>query len=137
LRIYITHCSAKKDDSLRRTGERVSPDRLYTSQRIQRFMNVCKERCVHWAILSDLYGVWFPTREHEWYDKPPNSVTEQEFRMLLSDFDNQLRNYAEIWFYYNPSRFHPIYRKLLDQSRLKQKVKRFTHITDILRRENR
>ena len=132
MRIYITHCSANKDDSLRSTGEKVTPDRLYTSHRIQRFMNVCKERNAHWAILSDLYGVWFPTIRHEWYNKSPNEVTEEEFRMLLLDFDERLKDYAEIWFYHNPSRFHPIYGKLLNQTTLKQKVKRFTHIAEII-----
>ncbi len=31
MRIYITHCGAKKDDSLKGTGRRVTPDLLYTA----------------------------------------------------------------------------------------------------------
>jgi len=102
LRIYATHCSAKKNNSLKDSGEKVAPDELYTSRRIQRFMGVCKSKRANWAIFSDLYGVWFPTVEHRWYEKPPSSVTEKEFIGLLSDFDKQLRSYDEIWFYYNP-----------------------------------
>jgi len=34
-------------------------------------MNRCKEKRVEWAIFSNLYGVWFPNVEHEWYEKNP------------------------------------------------------------------
>jgi hypothetical protein len=50
LRIYVTHCSAKKDNSLKNTGKKVTPDKLYTATPLQRFMNKCKKRKVHWAI---------------------------------------------------------------------------------------
>ena len=58
--IYITHCSAKKDDRCRETRETVTPDLLYTAKPTQRFMERCKATGVRWAIFSDLYGVWFP-----------------------------------------------------------------------------
>ena len=45
-------------------------------------MNKCKEKKVEWAIFSDLYGIWFPSIKHEWYEKPPNTVTEEEFKKL-------------------------------------------------------
>jgi hypothetical protein len=131
LRIYITYCSAKKNDSLRGTCKKVTPDILYVSPRIQRFMKVCKERKVKWAILSDLYGVWFPEVEHEWYEKGPDAVTEEEFTELVADFDKTLDRFGEIWFYYNPSRFHRLYRRLLDRTSLKEKVRRFTHYSEI------
>lgn len=76
MKIYITHCSAKKDDSLKNTGRKVTPDKLYIATPTQRFMNKCKEKKVNWAIFSDLYGVWFPDIEHEWYEKDPDTVTE-------------------------------------------------------------
>ncbi|GBC68340.1 hypothetical protein HRbin01_00019 [archaeon HR01] len=95
-RIYITHCSAKKDDSLKNTGKNVTPDKLYTATSTQRFMKKCKEKHVEWAIFSDLYGVWFPNVENEWYEKDPNTVTEEEFRKLLKDFDEKLAAYDEI-----------------------------------------
>lgn len=84
-----------------------------------------------WAIFSDLYGVWFPHAEHEWYEKDPNTVTEEEFKRLLEDFDEKLVNYDEIWFYYNPGRFHPLYQRLLRETKLKDRVKLFTHIREI------
>ncbi|RLI76514.1 hypothetical protein DRP04_12570 [Archaeoglobales archaeon] len=59
-RIYITHCSAKKDDCLRGTGIKVTPDKLYTATPLQRFVERCKEKGVEWAIFSDKYGVVFP-----------------------------------------------------------------------------
>jgi len=132
MRIYITHCSAKKDDSLKHTGKKVTPDKLYTAIPTQRFMSKCKEKKVDWAIFSDLYGVWFPNIEHEWYEKNPDRVTKQEFRNLENDFDQKLQNYDEIWFYYNPGRFHPLYKELLQETRLRNKVKRFTHIREIV-----
>ena len=132
MRIYITHCSAKKDDSLKHTCKKVTPDKLYTATPTQRFMSKCKEKKVNWAIFSDLYGVWFPTIEHEWYEKNPDTVTNQGFRNLVNDFDQKLQNYEEIWFYYNPGRFHPLYERLLQETRLKNKVKRFTHIGEIV-----
>lgn len=132
MRIYITHCSAKKDDSLRNTGRKVTPDRLYTATPTQRFMKRCKDKKVNWAIFSDLYGVWFPDVEYEWYEKDPGEVTEDEFRKLLSDFDEKLKDYGEIWFYHNPGRFHPLYKKLLAQTKLKDRIRLFTHINQIV-----
>jgi len=113
MRIYITHYSAKKDDLLRHTGKKVTPDKLYTATSTQRFMNKCKEKGVEWVIFSDLYGVWFSDVKHEWYEKDPNTVTEHEFRKLLKDFEQKLGNYEEIYFYHNPGRFHPLYKRLL------------------------
>jgi len=131
-RIYMTHCCAKKDDSLRHTGRRVTPDGLYTATPTQRFMNRSKEKQVNWAIFSDLYGVWVPNVTHEWYDKDPDTVREEEFENLLHDFDEKLRNYDEIWFYYNPGRFHSLYERLLQETRLRDRVRRFTHMREIL-----
>ncbi len=132
MRIYITHCSAKKDNSLKNSGKKATPDKLYTATPTQRFMSRCKEKKVNWAIFSDLYGVWFPDIEHEWYEKDPDTVTGQEFRNLANDFDRKLQSYDEIWFYHNPGRFHPLYKKLLRETKLKDKVKRFTHIREIV-----
>jgi hypothetical protein len=132
LRVYITHCSAKKNNVYKRTGAKVRPDKLYTGQRIQLFMTAAKAHHADWAILSDLYGIWFPNILHEWYEKPPDSVTEDEFKKLVADFDRNLREYEEIWFYYNPSRYHSLYDKLLTESRLRDRIKRFTHIEEIV-----
>ncbi|MDH5684828.1 MAG: hypothetical protein OEZ20_10215 [candidate division WOR-3 bacterium] len=132
MRIYITHCSAKKDDSLKNSGNKVPPDKLYTATPTKRFMNKCKEKKTNWAIFSDLYGVWFPGMEHEWYEKEPDKVTEQEFTELVNNFDRKLQNYDEIWFYHNPGRFHSLYKRLLQETRLKDRVKLFTHIREII-----
>ncbi len=75
--------------------------------------------------------VWFPDIEHEWYEKDPGTVTEKEFKDLVNDFDKKLKGYKEIWFYYNPGRFHPLYKRLLKETRLKERVKLFTHISEI------
>jgi len=132
MRIYITHCSAKKNAVLKNSGKKVSPDKLYIATPTQRFMNKCIEKRAIWAIFSDLYGVWFPNVEHEWYEKDPNSVTEQEFKYLLQNFEQSLQNYNKIWFYYNSGRFHPLYGQLLRETKLKDKVNLFTHLREIV-----
>lgn len=58
-RIYVTHCSHRKNPVLMKNNKRVTPDKLYTTTPTQRFMNKCKNKGVNWAILSDKYGVWF------------------------------------------------------------------------------
>ena len=132
MRIYITHCSAKKNDSLKHTSKKVTPDKLYTATPTQRFINKCKKRKVKWAIFSDLYGVWLPNVKHEWYEKNPNTVTEYEFKKLLKDFEQKLRNYDKIYFYHNPGRFHPLYKSLLRETGLKDKITLFSHIREII-----
>jgi hypothetical protein len=113
------------------TKEAVTPDLLYTAKPTQRFMGRCKARGVRWAIFSDLYGVWFPEIRHKWYEKDPNRVRDVEFSGLLRDFDEHLGGYSEICFYHNPGRFHPLYDRLLNQSVLKNRIKRITHLSEI------
>lgn len=132
MRIYITHCSAKKNLSVKRSRARVPPDKLYTSKRLQAFVRWCKERRVRWAIFSDLYGVYFPNEKHKWYEKSPDSVTPTEFRGLLKGFDKRLRVYREIWFYRHPARFHKLYRKLLRNTKLRRKVRLFKNVDRIV-----
>jgi len=131
-RIYITHCSAKKDKSLRGSDKKVTPDKLYTAAPIQRFMNRCIALGVDWAIFSDLYGVWFPNQKHTWYEKSPDKVTDKEFKKLVNDFDQKLQPYDEIWFYHNPGRFHRLYKRLLNETNLRDRVRLFTHISEII-----
>ena len=131
-KIYITHCSAKKDDALRNTGKKVTPDKLYTATPLQRFVGKCKEKGVEWAIFSDKYGVIFPWEEIEWYDKHPSKVTPKEFKFLVDNFVQRLSKYKEIWFYHNPGRFHSLYKKLVQEaSKRGLNVKLFTHLSEI------
>ena len=121
--IFVTYCSAKKDESLRGTGKVVAPDLLYTSSRISRFVKACNEKRVDWAIFSDKYGVLFPDSKVGWYDKAPESVTDEEFRSLLKNFDEKLRAYDEIAFYYEKESFCELYRRLLEGTELKGRVR--------------
>ncbi len=130
-RIYVTHCSHKKDGHYRESGEAVSPDLLYTATPTKRFMERCKARRVCWAIFSDKYGVWFPDVRHKWYEKDPNKVNEHEFLELVRNFDEKLARYSEICFYHNPGRFHPLYARLLGRSVLKNRIKPMTHLSCI------
>ena len=131
-RIYITHCSAKKDDSFRGTKKKVTPDRLYLATPLQRFIKKCKDKSVDWAIFSDKYGVVFPHNKIEWYNKHPSKVKPDEFRDLVDDFVIKLSKYDEIWFYHNPGRFHQLYKKLVEKVRNRGlNVKLFTHLSEI------
>ena len=129
--IYITHCSAKKMDSLMGTGKCVTPDVLYSATPLQRFIRRCKEERVRWAIFSDLYGVWFPQEKKPWYEKSPDSISDGEFDALVIDFDKKLGRDKTIFFYHNPGRFHRLYRKLIKKSRLKGKIRMITHLDEI------
>ena len=130
-KIYFTHCSAKKDLSLKLSNKFVTPDKLYTATPTQRFMNRCKENKVKWTIFSDKYGIWFNNTKNLWYEKDPNTITEHEFNILLDDFNSKLKKFDEIYFYHNPSRFHPLYRNLLDKTILRNKIKFITHLNEI------
>lgn len=131
-RIYITHCSAKKDNSLCGTIKTITPDKLYTATPLQRFIKRCKDKKVEWAIFSDKFGVIFPQEELKWYDKHPNEVDEDELQLLLENFIQQLSNYDEIWFYHNPGRFHPLYKRLVKEAKERGlKVVLFTHLSEI------
>jgi hypothetical protein len=129
-RIYVTHCSARKDDSLKGKGK-VSPFALYTSSRIRAFMTRCIARKVQWAIFPDKYGLWFPHEMHEWYEKSPYEVTEPEFQALLAEFDRRLEDYAEIVFYVNLARLHSLYKRLLKETRLREKLRLVNHYWDV------
>ncbi len=132
MRIYLTHCSKNKDDSLKCTGKKVTPDILYTGNRIQRFMSECKKKGVKWAIFSDLYGVCCPNDKLPWYDKHPDKVTDPKFKELLKDFDEKLRDYQEIYFYHkNDHPLHHRYEQLLKETKLKDKVTLFTDLREI------
>lgn len=94
-------------------------------------MSTCKAKSVEWAIFSDLSGVWFPHLKHQWYEKDPRKVTEIEFSVLLKDFDEKLSPYSEIAFYHHPKRFHPLYLRLLRETKLAARVKKIKHLSEI------
>ena len=96
-------------------------------------MSECKNKGVKWAILSDKYGIWFSDPLHAWYEKNPNRVTKEEFNHLVGEFDRSLSQFHQIYFYYNPGRFHKLCKRLLKSSKLKAKVKLFTHLNEIAR----
>ncbi len=131
MKIYISHCSAKKEESLKYSKEEVYPFKLYTATPLKRFMKECQQKQVDWAILSDFYGIWFPNEKYIWYEKSPNKVSKEEFNLLLDNLNKRLSIYNEIWFYYNPGRFHQLYKKILNHTKLKNRIKMFTHLREI------
>lgn len=116
MRIYITHCTYKKDKRYKGTNEKVTPDVLYVGTKIQRFINNCKKKNVKWAIFSDYYGIWFPNEKRVYYEKHPKDVKNSEFEELVNSAKEKLKNY-EVYFYgnYKTHYFHPLYKKLVDR----------------------
>ena len=112
--LFFTHCYAKKDDSLKGTGRRVTPLELYKATPTQRFMRRCIKTKVNWAIFSDKHAFVFPNEKIEWYEKPPNTLTGAEKEELFNRAYSVLKNYGLTFFYFNPGRFHPAYRDLLE-----------------------
>ena len=58
-------------------------------------------------------------------------VSETRFRALVANFDERPQPFKEIYFYYNPGRFHPLYKSLLVKGRLRDRVSEITHLWDI------
>ena len=52
-----------------------------------------------------------------------------EFEDLLQDFETKLRGYDQVWFYHNPGRFHPLYKRLIQRASLK--TTKFTHLPEV------
>ena len=133
MKIFLTYCSGRKNDSLKNSNEAVTPDRLYTSDRVQNFIRACREAGAFWAIFSDEYGVWFPGERRKWYDKPPDEVTPAEFEQLVSRAEKSLEKY-EIFFCGDTgdSKFHPLYRDLIERLRdAGLKITLFNNLGDI------
>jgi hypothetical protein len=130
-KIYLTHCSAKKNPLFEKSKKVTTPDKLYTATLTQRFIKRYKERNLKWAVFSDKYGVWFHDIKRGWYEKSPDTISKEEFNNLVIDFDRKLKIYDEIWFFYNPGRFHKLYRQLLSKTCLKDRIRLFTHLNDV------
>jgi hypothetical protein len=129
--VFFTFCSASKNDTLRGTTAGVSPEELYTSRRVQSFIDRCKSSGVRWAIFSDQYGVWFPEIRHPWYERSPDDAIA-DFPRLLSDFDEKMKDFAAIHFCpgVGGPRLHRMYRRLVSESRWKDRV-RFSSFWEI------
>jgi hypothetical protein len=132
MRIYLTHCSKEKSFAAKTSGMPLPPDELYTEEGIQKFMQTCKQKGVNWAILSDQYGVFFPNEKHGYYEKPPATVTPDEEAAIITQFNEQLAGFEEIWFYIRPATFHPFYERVLKGSDLAARVHLFQDIFEIV-----
>ena len=131
MRIYLTHCSKEKSLASKSNGLPLPPDELYTEEGIQVFMKACKSLGVNWAILSDNYGVFFPSEKHSYYEKPPAAVTPEEEAVIITQFNERLAKYDEIWFYVRPATFHSFYERVLKGSALAKRVRVFEKIGEI------
>lgn len=127
-RIYITYCSWQKDDRLKGTGIRVTPDKLYLSTRIQSFIAHCRVKNVKWAIYSDYCGVWFPEDLHAWYDLHPDNVPEEAIYGLSQVFSKSLSKYDEIYYFYDKKTLHPLYERIVNESEIFERVHWFDDI---------
>jgi hypothetical protein len=131
-RVYITHGSEKKDDSLRGTSQRFTPDRLYTATPIRRFTRKCIDEGVEWAIFSYKFGVVFSQEKIDWYQKEPDQVDDEEYEWVLGNFIYRLLGYDQVWFYHNPRNLHPLYKRFVKEARGRGlRVRMFSHLSEI------
>lgn len=122
MRIYLTHCSKDKSLLAKKSGERMTPDQLYTDLGLQAFIRRCREVNSPWAILSDYYGVFFPDEQHEYYEKPPSTVTHEEEKAIAENFHTRLSTFDEIGFFVRKDTFHPFYEKVIRNGPLAERV---------------
>ena len=95
-------------------------------------MTICKQKGVHWAILSDNYGIFFPSDRRAYYEKPPASVTPEEELAIISQFEQTLSPYDEIWFYVRTETFHTFYERVLKMSAIASRVHLFEALQEIV-----
>jgi len=120
--LFFTHCSGTKDDSLRGTGAKVPPCRLYKAPFVQQFCKKAQSLGVPYAIFSDLYGFVFSTQKIEWYDVSPEEITQdlsKKERLFLNALAT-LREFEACYFYHLPDHVRPLhrlYRQLVEEMR--------------------
>jgi hypothetical protein len=133
--IYLTHCSKDKFAQAKESGDKLPPDKLYTDPGLQAFIDRCKQTSSHWAILSDKYGLFFPWESHEYYEKPPASVTPDEENAITEDLQTRLAGYREIHFFIRRDTFHPFYERVLKNGHLADRVMFFEDLSLITKKE--
>lgn len=79
MKLYITHCGEKKNPGI------LTPQEMYKSSRIKRFVKWCKGHSRPWAIISARYGLFFPDER-----KPDYNVTLNR-RQQNSDYFLNIR----------------------------------------------
>ena len=77
MKLYVTHCGAKKNPGI------LAPQEMYKSPRIQRFVKWYESHSYHWAILSAKYGLFFSDER-----KPDYNVTLNRRQQNLGYFLN-------------------------------------------------
>ncbi len=115
--IYVTHCSRDKNPEYETSIMDVTPDILYTSPNLQKFIAWCIEENHDWAVFSDKYGVVFSGEHIQWYNKPPDTVTAEEFDQLLASFTTRLAGFDQIFFYHRPGETHPLFLRIVQLGR--------------------
>jgi len=134
-RVYLTHCSREKNEEYLESGLKTTPDQLYTSPGLQRFIQYCNEHNHYWAIFSDRYGVVFRYERIKWYNKPPDRVTPEEFEQLVESFTTRLAGFDEIYFHHRPGETHPLFQRVVERAQAKgMPVREFT-LNDMQRGE--
>ena len=61
-----------------------------------------------------------------------NKKIEMETIYISEPMIKNYEDYSEIWFYYNPGRFHSLYERLLRETKLKDKLVMFSHKREIV-----
>lgn len=130
MEVYLTHCSAEKSEGARTTGILLPPEEMYTEPAIQKFFTYCLSKGLTFGVLSDLYGIWLSPEKKRWYEKSPDTVTDEEKAEILRIFDTELARFSEIIFFIRPESFHPFYDFVLSHSKHAKKIRRITELKE-------
>ena len=111
-KVYITHCSREKDPEYEKSGKKTTPDNLYTSPALQRFIKFCKENNHYWAICSTKYGFVGAYDLIKWYNRPPDRVTEEDYKVLIRGLVKSLSFFDEVYFLQRPEDTHSLFKRI-------------------------
>lgn len=130
MKVYLTHCCAKKNELARTTGIAMPPEEMYIEPDIQKFFSYCLSHKLAFGVLSDLYGIWLSPEKKRWYEKSPDTVTDVEKAEILRIFDHELSRFSEIIFLIRPESFHPFYDFVLSHSKHTNRIRRITELKE-------
>lgn len=131
MKIYLTPCCKEKSETARIHNLPLPPEEMYIEPDIQEFFRVCQAKQLTFGVLSDRYGAWVSPEKKHWYQKPPDAVTPQEEQALIRQFDERLQEFDEIIFYIRQEPLHRFYAAVLTQSRLADRIRRITSLSDL------
>lgn len=113
--LLVTNCSKTKGT----VGDKAIPEDFYKGVTPQLLINFGKRNKLNWAIMSDLYGIYYPEEKLAFYDIGPDQVKEpKELGKLIGSRALERKYTRVIYYCSSPLRARP-YIRFLSHSGLK------------------